>query len=235
MAVYLYCRVSTSRQKTDNQETVLRNWLALKGNEGINNVKQVFHESCSAWQKPWREREQFKIMMDLIGPADLVIARDWDRLSRNFYDSCELFTLIGKRRAAFYIVSKGLFIHRHMHDYPRFALLMIHSQMYSDDISNTLKSIKDKKHYERDTSYECLLSRKTRNRKLRIDDCLPEIMAMLDMGLSVAAISRELDIPRSTLRDGLKRRRYQIDQTDRRHKNNSILPEEFYTDTTRGR
>ncbi len=197
MANFAYLRVSTDEQDTNNQRHGLLDYCNQRG---LAQVEFVM-DSVSG-RKPWKERKLGELIQQLEAGDNLIFA-EVSRMARSTLQVLEILSECAKKEINVYIAKQQMVLDGSMQARITATVLGLAAEIEREFISQRTK--------------EALAARKANGmslgrpagsaKKHRLDKHKKKIREYLAKGLSLSAIAKLLDEPRSTIDDYIKRNR----------------------------
>jgi DNA invertase Pin-like site-specific DNA recombinase len=196
MAIYIYLRVSTDAQDTDNQRHGILEYCRSHGIEA-----DAVHEDTASGKTDWRTRK----IGDLLRTAskgDILLVSEVSRLARSTLQVLEILKLAAERQVSIVVVKNGLRFDNSMQAKITATILGLAAEIERDFISMRTK--------------EALAKRKCAGKRLgrppgasakhyKLDEKRGEIERYLKLGINGTAIAKLVGVSRPTLRSWLGR------------------------------
>ncbi|MFS1444595.1 recombinase family protein [Vibrio sp. 10N.286.46.E10] len=196
MANFAYLRVSTDEQDTNNQKHGL---LEYSNERGLAELEFIVDSVTG--KKPWRERKLGTAIEEMKAGDNLVFA-EVSRMARSTLQVLEILSVCAEKEINVYIAKQRMVLDGSMQAKITATVLGLAAEIEREFISQRTK--------------EALAARKAAGMKLgrpnkpqeryKLDEHRKDIEKYLDKGLSLSAISKLVDSPRSTLSDYIRRR-----------------------------
>lgn len=193
---YAYLRVSTDEQDTNNQKHGL---LEYCNDKGLSEVEFIIDTVTG--KKPWRERKLGEAIAKMKSGDNLVFA-EVSRMARSTLQVLEILSVCAEKEINVYIAKQKMILDGSMQAKITATVLGLAAEIEREFISQRTK--------------EALAARKAQGMKLgrpagkaknlRLDAKRKEIEKYLEKGLSLSAMAKLIDEPRSTIDDYIKHR-----------------------------
>lgn len=196
MANYAYLRISTDDQDEKNQQHGL---LEFANKRGLTEIE--FISDVVTGKKDWKDRELGKLI-ERIGEGDSIIFAEISRMARSTLQVLEVLKICSEKKIHVYIAKENMVLDDSMQ-----AKIMATVFGLVAEIEREFISVRTKEALALRKSQGVRLGRPLGKAKnLRLDAKRKEIEKYVEMGLSLAAISKLIDEPRSTVNDYIKAR-----------------------------
>ena len=196
MPNFAYLRVSTDEQDVNNQKHGLLEYCNQKGLTSIE-----FIVDSASGKTPWRERKLGAAILEMNAGDNLIFA-EVSRMARSTLQVLEILSLCASKEVNVYVAKQQMILDGSMQAKITATVLALAAEIEREFISQRTK--------------EALAARKAKGLPLgRPDGALNKIYALdkhktdikkyLGMGLSLSAIAKLVEEPRSTVSDYIKR------------------------------
>ncbi|MCP3701213.1 MAG: recombinase family protein [Aliivibrio sp.] len=196
MANYAYLRISTDNQDEKNQKHGLLEFANKRGLTGLTFISDVV-----TGKKPWQERELGKLI-EKIGEGDSIVFAEVSRMARSTLQVLEIIKTCSEKRINIYIAKENMALDDSMQAKIMATVFGLVAEIEREFISSRTK--------------EALALRKAQGirigrpfgkaKNLRLDPKRKDIEKYLSKGLSLSAIAKLIEEPRSTVDDYIKAR-----------------------------
>lgn len=191
MAVFIYLRVSTDAQDTENQRHGIMEYCRAQGIEA-----NAVHEDTASGKVDWRTRK----IGDLLRTAskgDAILVSEVSRLARSTLQVLEILKLAAERQVSVVVVKNGLRFDNSMQARITATILGLAAEIERDFISMRTKEALAK--------MKCAGKRLGRPpgacaKRYKLDDKRAEIERYLKLGINGTAIAKLVGVSRPTLR-----------------------------------
>lgn len=198
MANFAYLRVSTDEQDVNNQKHGL---LEYCNDKGLANIEFIV-DSVSG-KTHWKDRK-LGAAIDQMNPGDNLVFAEISRMARTTLQVLEILSLCADRQFNVYIAKQKMLLDGSMQSKITATVLGLAAEIEREFISQRTK--------------EALAARKAKglklgrpdgaiNKEYTLDKHRADIEEYLKVGLSLSAIAKLVDAPRSTLHDYITRRK----------------------------
>ena len=198
MAIYIYVRVSTSAQDTQNQLHGIEQYCRERGIE-----PDVVVEDTASGSVAWNSRKIGELL-SVAGKGDVLLVAEVSRLARSTLQVLEILKLASERQVSVVIVKNGLTFDNSMQSRITATILGLAAEIERDFISMRTK--------------EALAKRKVSGKQLgrpsgalakhyKLDEKHSEIERYRKLGINKTAIAKLVGVSRPTLRSWLDRQR----------------------------
>lgn len=196
MAIYVYLRVSTDEQDTENQKYGIIDYCQSHGIE-----PDSVHEDTASGRMDWRTRKIGELLSAAVG-GDVILVAEVSRLARSTLQVLEILQMAADRKVSIVIVKNGLKFDNSMQSKITATILGLAAEIERDFISMRTR--------------EALAKRKASGKRLgrplgsraklyKLDEKRIEIKRYLKLGINSTAIAKLLSVSRPTLRAWLQR------------------------------
>lgn len=196
MAIYVYLRVSTDAQDTNNQKHGILEYCRAQGIEPDSIL-----EDTASGRLDWRTRKIGELL-STSGKGDVILAAEVSRLARSTLQVLEILKLASERQVSIVIVKNGLRFDNSMQAKITATILGLAAEIERDFISMRTK--------------EALEKRKSAGQRLgrppgasakhyKLDEKRVEVERYLKMKINSTAIAKLVGVSRPTLRSWLGR------------------------------
>lgn len=198
MAVFVYLRVSTDAQDTNNQKHGILEYCQQHGIE-----PEAVHEDTGSGRLDWRTRKIGQIL-STADKGDAILVSEVSRLARSTLQVLEILKLAAERQVTIVIVKNGLRFDNSMQSKITATILGLAAEIERDFISMRTKEALAK----RKAAGKCLgRPRGSRARQYKLDEKRSEIERYLKLKINSTAIAKLVGVSRPTLRTWLSRHR----------------------------
>lgn len=191
MAIYIYLRVSTSAQDTQNQLHGIQQYCQERGIEPDTVVEDTVSGSVA-----WNVRKIGELLSSMV-KGDVLLAAEVSRLARSTLQVLEILKFASERQVSVVIVKNGLTFDNSMQSKITATVLGLAAEIERDFISMRTR--------------EALAKRKSSGKKLgrpqgalaksyKLDEKRFEIERYQKMGINQTAIAKLVGVSRPTLR-----------------------------------
>ena len=196
MANFAYLRVSTDEQDVNNQKHGLLEYCNQKGLTGIE-----FIVDSASGKTPWRERK-LGAAIEKMNAGDNLIFAEVSRMARSTLQVLEVLSLCASKEVNVYVAKQQMILDGSMQAKITATVLALAAEIEREFISQRTK--------------EALAARKAKglplgrpdgavNKSYALDKYKADIKKYLKMGLSLSAVAKLVEEPRSTVSDYIKR------------------------------
>ena len=196
MAIYIYLRVSTSAQDTQNQLHGIEQYCRERGIDA-----DVVVEDTASGSVAWNSRKIGELL-SVADKGDVLLVAEVSRLARSTLQVLEILKLASKRQVSVVIVKNGLTFDNSMQSKITATILGLAAEIERDFISMRTK--------------EALAKRKASGKQLgrpsgalakryKLDEKRSEIERYRKLGINQTAIAKLVGVSRPTLRSWLDR------------------------------
>ena len=196
MAIYIYLRVSTSTQDTQNQLHGIHNYCQERG-----ITPDAVLEDTVSGSIDWRSRKIGELLSSA-DKGDVLLAAEVSRLARSTLQVLEILKFASERQVSIVIVKNGLTFDNSMQSKITATILGLAAEIERDFISMRTR--------------EALAKRKASGKSLgrpqgalakhyKLDEKRPEIERYQKLGINSTAIAKLVGVSRPTLRNWLGR------------------------------
>ncbi len=196
MSNYAYLRVSTDEQDTNNQKHGL---LEYANQKGLSNIEFII-DSVSG-KVHWRERKLGEAITAMSAGDNLIFA-EISRMARSTLQVLEILAYCAEQKINVYIAKQQMLLDGSMQSKITATVLGLAAEIEREFISQRTK--------------EALAARKAKglqlgrpegsvNKAYKLDAHKKDIQKYLELGLSLSAIAKLVDTPRSTVNDYIVR------------------------------
>lgn len=198
MAVFVYLRVSTDAQDTNNQKHGILEYCQQHGIE-----PEAVHEDTGSGRLDWRTRKIGQIL-SAADKGDAILVSEVSRLARSTLQVLEILKLAAERQVTIVIVKNGLRFDNSMQSKITATILGLAAEIERDFISMRTKEALAK----RKAAGKCLgRPPGSRSRQYKLDEKRSEIERYLKLKINRTAIAKLVGVSRPTLRTWLSRHR----------------------------
>ena len=202
MAIFIYVRVSTNVQDTQNQLHGIRDYCQERG-----IVPDMVVEDTASGSIDWRSRKIGELLSGA-DKGDVLLVAEVSRLARSTLQVLEILKFSSERQVSVVIVKNGLTFDNSMQSRITATILGLAAEIERDFISMRTR--------------EALAKRKASGKQLgrpqgalakhyKLDEKRPEIERYQKLGINQTAIAKLVGVSRPTLRTWLGRQ--QLTQT----------------------
>ena len=202
MAIYIYLRVSTNVQDTQNQLHGIRDYCQERG-----IAPDTVVEDTASGSIDWRSRKIGELLSGA-DKGDVLLVAEVSRLARSTLQVLEILKFSSERQVSVVIVKNGLTFDNSMQSRITATILGLAAEIERDFISMRTR--------------EALAKRKASGKQLgrpqgalakhyKLDEKRPEIERYQKLGINQTAIAKLVGVSRPTLRTWLGRQ--QLTQT----------------------
>ncbi|WP_234085417.1 recombinase family protein [Azonexus sp. R2A61] len=202
MAIFIYVRVSTNVQDTQNQLHGIRDYCQERG-----IVPDTVVEDTASGSIDWRSRKIGELLSGA-DKGDVLLVAEVSRLARSTLQVLEILKFSSERQVSVVIVKNGLTFDNSMQSRITATILGLAAEIERDFISMRTR--------------EALAKRKASGKQLgrpqgalakhyKLDEKRPEIERYQKLGINQTAIAKLVGVSRPTLRTWLGRQ--QLTQT----------------------
>ena len=199
MAIYVYLRVSTDAQDTQNQKHGIIEYCEAHGIE-----PDAVHEDTASGRVDWRTRK-IGVLLSSADKGDVILVSEVSRLARSTLQVLEILQLAADRKVSLIVVKNGLRFDNSMQAKITATILGLAAEIERDFISMRTK--------------EALAKRKASGKLLgrpqgamaknyKLDSKRGEIERYLKLGINGTAIAKLVGVSRPTLRTWLGRNQF---------------------------
>ena len=196
MANFAYLRVSTDEQDTNNQKHGL---LEYCNDKALSNVEFII-DSISG-KVHWKERKLGEAIENMSAGDNLIFA-EISRMARSTLQVLEILALCAEKEINVYIAKQQMLLDGSMQSKITATVLGLAAEIEREFISQRTK--------------EALAARKAKglqlgrpegaaNKTYKLDAHKKDIQKYIELGLSLSAIAKLVDTPRSTVNDYIVR------------------------------
>ena len=196
MTVYIYLRVSTSAQDTQNQLHGIEQYCRERGIDA-----DVVVEDTASGSVAWNSRKIGELL-SVADKGDVLLVAEVSRLARSTLQVLEILKLASERQVSVVIVKNGLTFDNSMQSKITATILGLAAEIERDFISMRTK--------------EALAKRKASGKQLgrpsgalakryKLDEKRSEIERYRKLGINQTAIAKLVGVSRPTLRSWLDR------------------------------
>ncbi len=196
MAIYIYLRVSTDAQDTENQKHGILEYCQAHGIEA-----DAIHEDTVSGRVDWRNR-RIGELLSIADKGDIILVAEVSRLARSTLQVLEILQCAAERKVSLVVVKNGLRFDNSMPSKITATILGLAAEIERDFISLRTK--------------EALAQRRNAGKKLgrplgskarhyKLDKKRNEIERYLKLGINRTAIAKLVGVSRPTLRGWLER------------------------------
>lgn len=196
MAIYIYLRVSTSAQDTQNQLHGIQQYCKERGIE-----PDVVIEDTASGSVSWTSRK-IGDLLSVADKGDVLVVSEVSRLARNTLQVLEILQFASERQVSVLVVKNGLTFDNSMQSRIIATILGLAAEVERDFISMRTR--------------EALAKRKASGKRLgrprgavaksyKLDQKRSEIDRYRKLGINMTAISKLVGVSRPTLRSWLGR------------------------------
>lgn len=202
MAIYIYLRVSTSAQDTQNQLHGIQQYCRERGIEPDTVIEDTASGSVA-----WNARKIGELL-SVADRGDVVLVAEVSRLARSTLQVLEILKFSSERQVSVVIVKNGLTFDNSMQSKITATILGLAAEIERDFISMRTR--------------EALSKRKASGKRLgrplgsvakryKLDEKRTEIERYQKLGINYTAIAKLVGVSRPTLRTWLERNRLESD------------------------
>lgn len=199
MAIYVYLRVSTGAQDTQNQLHGIRQYCRERGIEPDTVVEDTASGSVA-----WSSRKIGELL-SVADKGDVLLAAEVSRLARSALQVLEILKFASERQVSVVIVKNGLTFDNSMQSKITATILGLAAEIERDFISMRTR--------------EALAKRKASGKQLgrpqgavaksyKLDEKRTEIERYQKLGINRTAIAKLVGVSRPTLRSWLGRQQF---------------------------
>ena len=196
MPNFAYLRVSTDEQDVNNQKHGL---LEYCNHKGLSKIE--FIVDSASGKTPWRERKLGAAILDM-NPGDNLVFAEVSRMARSSLQVLEILSLCASKEVNVYVAKQKMILDGSMQAKITATVLGLAAEIEREFISQRTK--------------EALAARKAKglplgrpdgavNKSYALDKHKADIKKYLKMGLSLSAVAKLVEEPRSTVSDYIKR------------------------------
>lgn len=196
MVNFAYLRVSTDEQDVNNQKHGLLEYCNQKG---LTNIE--FITDSVSGKHPWRERKIGAAIAQMQAGDNLIFA-EISRMARSTLQVLEILSVCAEKEISVYIAKQQMELDGSMQAKITATVLGLAAEIEREFISQRTK--------------EALAARKAKglalgrpegaiNKEYKLDKHKEDIKKYLKMELSLSAIAKLVEAPRSTVNDYIKR------------------------------
>ena len=196
MAIYVYLRVSTDSQDTENQRHGIIEYCQSHGIE-----PDGVHEDTASGRIDWRTRKIGELLSVAVG-GDVILVAEVSRLARSTLQVLEILQLAADRKVSIVIVKNGLKFDNSMQSKITATVLGLAAEIERDFISMRTKEALAKRKAAGKRLGRPLGSRA---RQYKLDEKRVEIERYRKLGINSTAIAKLVGVSRPTLRVWLER------------------------------
>lgn len=200
MAIYIYLRVSTSAQDTQNQLHGIRQYCQERGIEPDAVVEDTASGSIA-----WNSRKIGELL-SAVDKGDVLLVAEVSRLARSTLQVLEILKFASERQVSVVIVKNGLTFDNSMQSKITATILGLAAEIERDFISMRTR--------------EALAKRKASGKQLgrppgalakgyKLDEKRTEIERYQKLGINQTAIAKLVGVSRPTLRAWLGRQQFE--------------------------
>lgn len=202
MAIYIYLRVSTSAQDTQNQLHGIQQYCRERGIE-----PDAVIEDTASGSVAWNARKIGELL-SVADKGDVLLVAEVSRLARSTLQVLEILKFASERRVSVVIVKNGLTFDNSMQSKITATILGLAAEIERDFISMRTR--------------EALSKRKASGKRLgrppgsvakryKLDEKRTEIERYQKLGINYTAIAKLVGVSRPTLRTCLERNQLESD------------------------
>ncbi len=202
MAIYIYLRVSTSAQDTQNQLHGIQQYCRERGIE-----PEAVIEDTASGSVAWISRKIGELL-SVADKGDVLLVAEVSRLARSTLQVLEILKVASERQVSVVIVKNGLTFDNSMQSKITATILGLAAEIERDFISMRTREALSK----------CKASGKRLGRPLgsvakryKLDEKRTEIERYQKLGINYTAIAKLVGVSRPTLRTWLERNQLERD------------------------
>lgn len=196
MTIYIYLRVSTSAQDTQNQLHGIQQYCRERGIQPDEVVEDTASGSIA-----WNSRKIGELLLDA-GRGDVLLVAEVSRLARNTLQVLEILRFASERQVSIVIVKNGLQFDNSMQSKITATILGLAAEIERDFISMRTKEALEKRKFS-----GMKLGRPLGScaKSYKLDAKRAEIERYRKLGINQTAIAKLVGVSRPTLRIWLAR------------------------------
>lgn len=198
MAIYIYLRVSTSAQDTQNQLHGIRQYCQERGIEPDSVIEDTASGSVS-----WHNRKIGELL-SVADKGDVLLVAEVSRLARSTLQVLEILKYASERQTSIVIVKNGLAFDNSMQSKITATILGLAAEIERDFISMRTREALAKR---KETGKQLGRPKGAQAKSYKLDEKRSEIVRYQKLGINQTAIAKLLGVSRPTLRAWVARNR----------------------------
>ena len=198
MAIYIYLRVSTSAQDTQNQLHGIHQYCQERGIQADAVIEDTASGSVA-----WNSRKVGELL-STADKGDVLLVAEVSRLARSTLQVLEILKFASERQVSIIIVKNGLQFDNSMQSKITATILGLAAEIERDFISMRTREALDKR---KATGKQLGRPKGALAKAYKLDCRHAEIERYQKMGINQTAIAKLVDVSRPTLRSWLVRNR----------------------------